>query len=239
MRDLLSLLLLVAPLAKAGAPAAPANISKVFIVFSNHLDIGYTLNTNGSCIGAVVNEYFTQHFPNAVKTSREMRNTTDRVYRWMTQSWLVDTYRHCNETVINRFGGPDSDLICPSASELADFEATVKLGDITWHAFPHNSEPEMYDPTTFAAGLALTFRQDAYYGHKPRQTLSQRDVPGMTRSVIPLLRSMGVQAVSVGENGACAPVNVPNIFRWVDNRTNTDVIAMYVNTSNRPKPAVS
>ena len=31
-------------------------IKDVFIVFSNHLDIGYTLNNNGSCAGAVINE---------------------------------------------------------------------------------------------------------------------------------------------------------------------------------------
>ena len=31
-------------------------------VFSNHLDIGYTINSNGSCAGAVINEYFERDY---------------------------------------------------------------------------------------------------------------------------------------------------------------------------------
>ena len=37
------------------APPSMTDIEKVFIVFSNHLDVGYTDNNNGSCAGAVVN----------------------------------------------------------------------------------------------------------------------------------------------------------------------------------------
>jgi hypothetical protein len=170
----------VNPLPPGPPPAPPAppvtNISKVFVVFSNHLDVGYTQNVNGSSCGAVVNQYFKVHFPNAIATSKAMRASTPRVYRWMTQSWLVSMYRHCNASVINRFGGPASDLVCPNATELAAFEEVVKLGDITWHAFPHNAEPEMYDESMFLTGLNLTFIEDEYYGHPHRMTLSQRDV---------------------------------------------------------------
>jgi hypothetical protein len=119
-----------------------------------------------------------------------------------------------------------SDIKCPNATELAAFEESVKAGDITWHAFPHNAEPEMYDESLFLSSLNITFVEDDYYGHAHRMTLSQRDVPGLTRSVIPLLRRYGVRALTVGENGACAPVNVPPIFLWRDNATGTDVIAM-------------
>eukprot|EP00038_Savillea_parva_P009725 m.185439 g.185439 ORF g.185439 m.185439 type:complete len:909 (-) comp16452_c0_seq1:57-2783(-) len=221
------------PLPPAPSPPPPPpppsvrNITKAYIVFSNHLDVGYTLNTNGSCAGAVVNEYFQIHFPNAIKTGQQIRNTTQRQYRWMTQSWLVSMYRHCNESIINRFGGPDSDIICPNEAKLAAFEASVKLGDITWHAFPHNSEPEMFDEGLFLSALNLTFTEDDYYGHPHRKTLSQRDVPGLTRAAIPLLNRYGVKGITVGENGACAPVNVPPIFVWKDNATDTQVIAMF------------
>ena len=54
--------------------------------------------------------------------------------------------------------------------------------------------------------------EDEYYGHPKRMTYSQRDVPGLTRAAIPLLTKAGVKGVTVGENGACAPVNVPPIF---------------------------
>eukprot|EP00040_Diaphanoeca_grandis_P025095 m.138598 g.138598 ORF g.138598 m.138598 type:complete len:904 (+) comp30005_c0_seq1:320-3031(+) len=215
------------------APAPPTpppstNISNVYIVFSNHLDVGYTDNNNGSCAGSVVNRYFTQHFPNAIKTANYFReNNLSFAYKWMTQSWLVSVYRHCNETIINRFGEQASDITCPSAEDLTAFENAVKAGDITWHAFPHNAEPEMYDASLFMSSLNITFTEDDYYGHAHRMTLSQRDVPGLTRGAIPLLSKAGVRAVSVGENGACAPVNVPPIFLWRDNATDTDVIAMF------------
>ena len=36
-----------------------------------------------------------------------------------------------------------------------------------------------------------------------------------------------MKGVTVGENGACAPVNVPPIFLWRDNATETEVIALF------------
>lgn len=116
------------------------SIRAVYVVFSNHLDVGFTNNVNGSCAGAVINEYFHSHFPNAIRTSDYFRANVSRLvgyqYRWMTQSWLVAMYRNCNATVVNRFGGNVTDLVCPSPTELAEFERVVRLGDIGWHAFP-------------------------------------------------------------------------------------------------------
>ena len=45
---------------------------------------------------------------------------------------------------------------------------------------------------------------------------SQRDVPGTTRSALPILAAAGVRAVSVGVNGASTPPDVPRAFVWVD-----------------------
>ena len=204
------------------------NISKVYIVFSNHFDCGYTKDVNGSTSGAVVNQYFHEHFPAAIAVANEARSKKGKPYKWMTQAWLVDVYRNCNMTNINTHG-PDhpSDLICPNSTAVLAFEAAVRRGDINWHAFPFNSEPELFTPELFDAALNMTFAQDAYFGHSPRQTLSQRDVPGLTRNAIPLLTRRGVRAVSVGENSQVAPSAVPPIFLWHDNRTNTEVIAMY------------
>jgi len=91
---------------------------------------------------------------------------------------------------------------------------------------PFNAEPEMFTSEMFDSALDLTFKEDDHFGHEHRRTLSQRDVPGMTRAVVPLLARRGVKALSVGENQQCAPVNVPPIFLWKDNRTDTAVIAM-------------
>ena len=59
------------------------NITKVYVVFSNHLDVGYTLNNDGSCAGAVVNEYFHSHFPKAIKTGKEARAAGRYDMSWM------------------------------------------------------------------------------------------------------------------------------------------------------------
>jgi hypothetical protein len=203
-------------------------IRKVFVVFSNHLDIGYTENRNGSSAAAVVNDYFSKHIPKAIETSEKARAQGARPYRWMTHSWIIDAFRFCNDTRMN-IQGPTfpSDLTCPSDAALARLEAAARRGDIGWHAFPFNGEPELFTPALFDAALNLTFRQDAHFGRPSRRTLSQRDVPGLTRASIPLLRRRGVTAISVGENSQCAPLSVPPIFVWRDNATNTSVLALF------------
>ena len=91
------------------------------------------------------------------------------------QSWLVDAYRHCNATKINTRGPAfPSDVVCPNATAVAKFNEAVRRGDITYHAFPFNAEPELFTPELFDAALNLTFAQDAFYGHPKRRTLSQR-----------------------------------------------------------------
>lgn len=37
-----------------------------------------------------------------------------------------------------------SDVVCPNATAIAAFEAAVRRGDITWHAFPFNAELEVH-----------------------------------------------------------------------------------------------
>ena len=73
------------PSSSAAAPAAASNISKVYVVFSNHFDCGYTLDNNGSTSGAVVNQYFHKHFPAAIAAGRAARAHNSTPYKWMTQ----------------------------------------------------------------------------------------------------------------------------------------------------------
>jgi hypothetical protein len=48
--------------------------------------------------------------------------------------------------------------------------------------------------------------------------LLQRDVPGLTRAVIPVFVSKGIKAISVGVNAGSAPPGVPKCtpFIWRD-----------------------
>jgi hypothetical protein len=129
-------------------------------------------------------------------------------------------------------------LRCPSKAQVAEFEDAVRNGDIRWHAFPHNSEPEMLDVELFKYGVQLTVSLAARFNLVPPAVMLQRDVPSMTRGVVPLLHEAGVIGINVGINGASAPVAVPSVakctngeistpFLWRDNSTNTSTIASF------------
>ena len=82
---ILALVLALSGSSAAAPPAAATNISKVYVVFSNHFDCGYTLDNNGSTSGAVVNQYFHKHFPAAIAAGRAARAHNSTPYKWMTQ----------------------------------------------------------------------------------------------------------------------------------------------------------
>ena len=68
---------------------------------------------------------------------------------------------------------------------------------------------ELYDSSMVEFGAFLS--QNGLYNefnsaHLPR-VLSQRDVPGITRSVIPFLKVSNVTAISIGANIRVAPLN--------------------------------
>ena len=150
-------------LCSARTTSVKDNITSVYVVWSNHFDQGYTINSNGSCAGQVINQYFTQHFPKAIETARQAAALPNDpfVYKWTTQSWLINAYRRCNETVVNIDGpGVPSVLVCPTAAQLTEFDAAIRNGTITWHAFPFNAEMEMFDISMAEAALNLTFAEE-------------------------------------------------------------------------------
>jgi hypothetical protein len=209
-------------------PSPPPPIERVFIVFSTHLDVGYTINNNGSCAGAVVNRWFGQLVDAAATAEQFRQKQPTWRYQWMIHSWIASVLRHCATTPINIQGpGRPSDLVCPSTTTLRAFMAAVQAGDIGWHAFPFNGEPEAYGASLFSAALSLTFAEDDFYNRSRKITYSQRDVPGLTRGAIPLLAGAGVKGVSVGMNPSVPPVNVPNMFLWRDNASDTEVVSLF------------
>ena len=58
-------------------------------------------------------------------------------------------------------------------------------------------------------------------------TYSQRDVPGMTRGAIPLLAKHGVKAVTIGENDAASPLDLPPILLWKDRQSGQEVMGLF------------
>ena len=118
-------------------------------------------------------------------------------------------------------------FMCPTAAQQDALRAAIRAGEITWHAFPHNAELENTSPAMLAEGLRATRALDAAFGLPPKRVLSQRDVPGVPRSVIPLLRAANVSLVSVGVNGASMYPRVPKMFNWHDPVSGERVLAMW------------
>jgi hypothetical protein len=223
---MLGLFVILAGVAAATARLPLPNVSRIHIVFSNHLDVGYngispqvrgrlpasplrsaySISPQVGFIANVVNRYVDVFFPLAIETADALRGTSDP-YTWMTQSWLVSMYLDCP---------PGLGFICPNASAVSAFRDAVKRGDIWWHAYAFNDEAEGNpDASLFAFGTQLTHRLDDEFGLPRKRVMSQRDVPGLTRSVIPLLAAQGVRAISIGVNGDSAPPAQPTIFRWL------------------------
>lgn len=98
-------------------------------------------------------------------------------------------------------------LRCPTSEQVADFRKALEDGDAVMQAFQHSSEPETMDPATFKAGLVAARELAARFGRPAPTVLSQRDVPGLTVGVVPLLAGEGVKGISVGSNdGSPAPM---------------------------------
>ena len=185
------------------------NVSVVHVINSCHLDIGFADSAAG-----IVNRYFDKHIPYAAYIGNAMRDPkagatlyANKKINFMFQSWIVSMYLNCP---------PDLGLHCPSASAVAAFEGAVAAGDITWHAFPHNAELAVMDQSLVEAGLALTWALDERFNVSRKQTLSQRDVPGLTRALVPLLKRAGVRSISIGANDGATPPDVPAAFLWKD-----------------------
>lgn len=183
-------------------PPNYSNVSVVHVINSCHLDIGFADSSQG-----IINRYFDHHIPTAITLGRQFRNApeadrfTDKL-GFMFQSWVVSFYLECP---------PGLGLHCPTPSQKADFVDAIKSGDITWHAFPHNAQLEIMEPALIEAGLALTWTLDQKFGLPRKATLSQRDVPGITRAVIPLLANAGVTAISIGANDGSTPPDLPKV----------------------------
>ena len=76
------------------------------------------------------------------------------------------------------------------------------------------------------SGLQLSARLDQRFGKK---TLAAKltDVPGHTRSLVPLLAEAGIEFLHIGGNGGITPPELPGLFRWIDEGSSTSVTVMY------------
>jgi len=185
-------------------------INKVHIVSMSHLDVGYT----GS-IAFTLNSYFSDFFPRAIRVAKELvtMNATEKLH-YITHPWLIYLYTHCDDLDDLHLDAP---VTCPNETARAAFKDAVHAGTIVWHAGPMNMQAEWMTAKLFKFGINMSHTLDDIYGLPHKSVLSQRDVPGMTRSVVPLLKEMNVTGITVGMNGGVCPPWVPSgnkLFRW-------------------------
>jgi hypothetical protein len=84
------------------APSTEPVYRRIDVVFSNHLDVGYTDFAHN-----VIQKYFYTFFPRAIETAATL--AAEGVgYRWMTQCYLVDLFLNCP---------PGMEFRCPTKKE--------------------------------------------------------------------------------------------------------------------------
>eukprot|EP01052_Picozoa_sp_SAG31_P004891 SAG31_NODE_208_length_20313_cov_6.143119_8_plen_262_part_00 len=162
--------------------------------------------------------------------------------------WILSLYVDCDAWTIED-GCPlnPGTLRCPSATQLAEFDAAVKRGDILWAASPMNLDPgAVGSPHLFKELLSIAEDLNLRYNiTKKARVWSNVDVPGFVRSTVPLLAQSGVQFLSIGANARGAfpngsyPINMGSspwqtvgnrfatMFRWRDPATSEEVVVMY------------
>ena len=59
-----------------GRPSSQASVETVHVVFSCHLDVGFGIfpTTTPGLDSTVLNTYFHEHFPNAIRVAEELRS---------------------------------------------------------------------------------------------------------------------------------------------------------------------
>lgn len=168
------------------------SIRKVHVVCKTHLDIGFT-----DFAGNVVNHYVHKYIPAAIRMAEEVNEGKEHpLFIWTVGSYLIDyALRTC------------------TGDELANLDAAIRKGYITYHAMPFTTHSELCDPALFDAGLGITKRLDARYG---RHTIAAKmtDVPGHTVGIVHPLVKQGVQFLHIGINDVACMVDLPPVFVW-------------------------
>lgn len=192
------------PTRSSNETAQQPAVSRVHVIFKTHLDVGYT-----DFAASVVQHYFDHFIPAAIRLARAQREQHGRpTFIWTTGSWLIYEY-----------------LEQAAPSGRTAMEDAILAGDIAWHALPFTVHSENLSPGLYRVGLSLSQRLDRRFG---RRTVAAKmtDVPGHTRSIVPLLAEAGVTFLHIGVNAASTPPDVPPVFVWRD-PSGAEVMVMY------------
>lgn len=194
-----------------------ANITTVHIVYMTHLDVGFTLLARDVC-----EEYFDEHFPNGINLSKSLRALGGPAqYSVTSHPWLIQEYLD---------GVAECARVSRTPEQIQLLEQAIADGDIRWHGKPMNNFVELEDAQWFATSLrmsdALNLRFNKSWGSV---TCKSTDVPGLSKSAIPILAAAGKKAIHLGYNSACRVPNIPQAFLWTHAESNTQLLTFVNN----------
>lgn len=175
-----------------GRYVGPVPIRVVHLVAKTHLDLGFT-----ALASEVEQQYLDDFFPRAIAVASELRDAGGRERLvWTTGSWILHRALHQAD------GG-----------RAAAVDAAIHAGDLAWHALPLTTHTELMDVPMFRSGLGISQELDDRFGCTTTAA-KMTDVPGHTRSMVPLLAEAGVTFLHLGVNPAWPVPDVPPVFRW-------------------------
>ena len=167
-------------------------MKKILVLFKTHLDVGFTDFSR-----SVIRRYNEEFIPRSLGVARELaRRGVAEGFTWTTGSYLIHQY-----------------LQQADGKSRAAMEEAIRNKWIRWHGLPTTTHSEVADKNLFNYGLSLSRRMDEAYGvHTIAAKMT--DVPGHTRSIVPLLQAAGIEFLHIGVNPASTAPDVPMLFRW-------------------------
>ena len=189
------------------------DVTKVHVIFMNHLDVGYDgIFPEIGFINHVLNKYFGIYFPRAISLAKGIERWNSKLsFIYTTHPWLVSLYLDCPPNMVLN----GIQLLCPLKEDVDAMVDAIKSGYIVMHAGAMNMQYGIMNSDTVVASVKLVQQIYRQLGidYMPR-VLSLRDVPGLTRNSITALSYAGIEAISVGVNSYTSPPVVPQLFKW-------------------------
>ena len=192
-------------------------ITTVHAVFMTHLDIGFTLLAKDVC-----EEYFFKWYPKGIALSQALRASGSPArYAVTTHPWLIQEYYD---------SAADCARTARNASMLALMDQAIADGDIRWHGKPMNNLVELEDASWFQTSLRMSSALNARF-NKSWGSLACKstDVPGFSKSAIPIFAAEGKRSLHIGYNGNCRVPDIPQAFNWVHSDTGTSLLTFVNN----------
>ncbi|MGM9748178.1 MAG: DUF5054 domain-containing protein, partial [Candidatus Cryptobacteroides sp.] len=185
-------------------PADAESVKKIHLIFKTHLDVGFTNSGKD-----VINTYMTDFIPHTLDLIESLKESgAEEHYMWTTGAWIISRF-----------------LETASEEDVARMEKAIADGDIDWHSLPFTTHTEMADASLYELGMQYGKDLDKRFG---KSTISAKmtDVPGHTRSLVPVLARNGVKFLHIGVNSASTSPDVPSLFKWCA-PDGSSIIVMY------------